>query len=97
MNQRDKLTAYLTDGQINIDINRAERAIKPFVIGRKNWLFANTGNGARFSAMFYSINETAKANGLIPYDYHVKLFDELPKRESTDSLDNLLQWNIKCF
>jgi hypothetical protein len=51
LNQWDKLTVYLTDGRINIDNNRAERAIKPFVIGRKNWLFANTGNGARSSAM----------------------------------------------
>ena len=85
---------YLTDGQINIDNNRAERAIKPFVIGRKNWLFANTGNGAKSSAILYSLIETAKANGLISYDYLVRLFDELPKRKSTDSLDVLLPWNI---
>lgn len=95
LKQWDKLTVYLTDGQINIDNNRAERAIKPFVIGRKNWLFANTGNGARSSAIFYSIIETAKANGLIPYDYLVKLFEELPKRQANDSLDDLLPWNIK--
>lgn len=95
LNQWDKLTVYLTDGQINIDNNRAERAIKPFVIGRKNWLFANTGNGARSSAILYSLIETAKANGLIPYDYLVKLFEELPKRQATDSLDDLLPWEIK--
>ena len=94
LNQWDKLTVYLTDGQINIDNNRAERAIKPFVIGRKNWLFANTGNGAKSSAILYSLIETAKANGLIPYDYLVRLFEELPKRKSTDSLDDLLPWNI---
>lgn len=95
LNQWDKLTVYLTDGQINIDNNRAERAIKPFVIGRKNWLFSNTGNGARSSAMLYSIIKTAKANGLIPYEYLVKLFEELPKRQSTDCIDDLLPWSIK--
>jgi hypothetical protein len=94
LNQWDKLTVYLTDGQIIIDSNRAERAIKSFVIGRKNWLFANTGNGAKSSAILYSLIETAKANGLIPYDYLVRLFEELPKRKSTDSLDDLLPWNI---
>lgn len=95
LNQWDKLSVYLTDGRINIDNNRAERAIKPFVIGRKNWLFANTGNGARASAMLYSIIETAKANGLIPYDYLVRLFEALPKRKEGDDLDDLLPWNIK--
>jgi transposase len=95
LNQWDKLTVYLTDGRINIDNNRAERAIKPFVIGRKNWLFANTGNGARSSAMLYSMIETAKANGLIPYEYLVTLFEVLPTRKEEDDLDDLLPWNIK--
>jgi len=58
-------------------------------------LFANTGNGAKSSATLYSIIETAKANGLIPYDYLVTLFEELPKRQTNDSLDDLLPWNIK--
>ncbi len=97
LNQWDKLTVYLTDGRINIDNNRAERAIKPFVIGRKNWLFSNTGNGARSSAMLYSIIETAKANGLIPYEYLVTLFDMLPTRKEGDDLDDLLPWNIKSI
>jgi len=95
LNQWDKLTVYLTDGRINIDNNRAERAIKPFVIGRKNWLFSNTGNGAKSSAMLYSIIETAKANGLIPYDYLVRLFEEQPRRKENDDVDDLLPWNIK--
>jgi transposase len=95
LNQWDKLTAYLTDGRINIDNNRAERAIKPFVIGHKNWLFANTGNGARSSAMLYSMIETAKANGLIPYENLVTLFEVLPTRKEEDDLDDLLPWNIK--
>ena len=95
LNQWDKLTVYLTDYHVNIDNNRADRAIKPFVIGRKNWLFSNTGNGARSSATLYSIIETAKANGLIPYDYLVRLFEELPRRKENDDVDDLLPWNIK--
>jgi hypothetical protein len=63
----------------------------------KNWLFANTGKGARSSGILYSVIETAKANGLIPYDYLVKLFEGLSKRQSTDSLDDLLPWNVKCI
>ena len=97
LNQWDKLTVYPKDEQINIDNNRAERAIKPFVIRRKNWLFVNTGNGAKSSAILYSIIETAKANGLIPYDYLVRLFKGLPKRKVTDSLNDLLPWNITCI
>ncbi|MCB5161581.1 IS66 family transposase, partial [Marinomonas algarum] len=97
LNQWEKLTVYLQNGQINIDNNRAERAIKPFVIGRKNWLFANTGNGAKSSAILYSIIETAKANGLIPYDYLVTLFEELPKRQTNESLDDLLPWNVRSI
>ena len=98
LNQWEKLTVYFKDGRINIDNNRAERAIKPFVIGRKNWLFSNTGNGARSSAILYSIIETAKANGLIPYDYLVTLFEELPKLNDENKereLEKLLPWNIK--
>lgn len=95
LNQWDKLVRYVDNPSLNIDNNRAERAIKPFVIGRKNWLFANTANGAQSSANLYSLIETAKANGLIAYDYLVKLFEELPKREKGADLDDLLPWNIK--
>ena len=65
LGQWPKLIRYIDDGHLSIDNNRAERAIKPLVIGRKNWLFSNTPNGADASAMLYSIVETAKANGLI--------------------------------
>jgi hypothetical protein len=58
-------------------------------------LFANTGNGARSSATLYSVIETAKANGLIPYDYLVTLFEELPKWQANESLDDLLPWNVQ--
>lgn len=60
LNQWTKLQVYLTDGRITIDNNRGERAIKPFVIGRKAWLFANTHGGADASAVLYSLIETAR-------------------------------------
>ncbi len=92
LGQWHKLERYLEDGNLNIDNNRAERAIKPFVIGRKNWLFSNTANGAQASAILYSLIETAKANGLIPFDYIKRLLDELPKQP--DCLDHLLPWQV---
>ena len=63
-NQWHKLIRYVDDGRLSIDNNRAERAVKPFVIGRKNWLFSQTANGAHASATLYSIVETVKANDL---------------------------------
>jgi AraC-like DNA-binding protein len=67
--QRKYLERYLLDGRLEISNNRAERSIKPFVIDRKNFLFANTPRGARASAIMFSIIETAKENGFAPYDY----------------------------
>ncbi len=84
---------YIEDGNLNIDNNRAERAIKPFVIGRKNWLFSNTENGANASAVLYSLVETAKANGLTPFDYIKFLFGELIKEP--EDIDYLLPWNTR--
>ena len=95
LNQWHKLTRYTEDGRLNIDNNRAERAIKPFVIGRKNWLFSNTARGAQASATLYSIIETAKANGMVPFDYLNLLFTELPKRRPETDVSDLLPWNIK--
>ena len=92
-NQWHKLIRYVEDGNLSIDNNRAERAVKPFVIGRKNWLFSNTANGARASAMLYSIIETAKANGLIPFDYIAHCLEQL-SRDHVD-IDPLLPWNVK--
>lgn len=89
-NQWPKLIRYLEDGRLNIDNNRAERAVKPFVIGRKAWLFANTTSGAKASAALYSIVETAKINGLEPYDYLTTLFKELPGADTPDKLAKLL-------
>ncbi len=90
LNQWPKLIRYLEDGRLNIDNNRAERAIKPFVIGRKAWLFANTTSGAKASATLYSLVETAKINGLEPYDYLTTLFKELPTADTPDKLTKLL-------
>ncbi|GAE33003.1 mobile element protein [Halalkalibacter hemicellulosilyticusJCM 9152] len=94
-NQWEKLEAYLEDGRLEIDNNRSERSIKPFVIGRKNWIFANTPKGAKASAVTYSIVETAKENGLNPYHYLMFLFEELPNIDTTDEkmIDRLLPWS----
>ena len=92
LGQWSKLERYIEDGHLQIDNNRAERAIKPFVIGRKNWLFSNTANGAQASAMLYSLIETAKANGLTPFDYLNHLLEELPKK--SQDIEQLLPWNV---
>lgn len=96
MNQCDKLTGFLKDGRLEIDNNRSERAIKPFIIGRKNWLFANTPRGAKASAIIYSVIETAKENGLNPFKYLMYLFEQLPQLsdpKDPEALDKLLPWS----
>jgi transposase len=89
------LKNVLLDGSLEVDNNAAERAIKPFVIGRKNFLFANTAKGATASSNIYSIVETAKANKLVVERYLVYLFDNLSKIdiESSESLENLMPWS----
>jgi hypothetical protein len=77
-NQRAPLSAFLLDGRIDISTNKIENAIRPFALGRKNFLFADTVKGAVSSAMAYSIVETARANGLNPYQYLLHLFSTLP-------------------
>ena len=84
MNQEIPLGNYLLDGRLEISNNRAERSIKPFVIGRKNWLFSNTPKGATASAILYSIMETAKESGLNPFEYFKYLFEELPNVDMND-------------
>jgi transposase len=93
-NQWNKLVVFLEDGRLEIDNNRAERTIKPFVIGRKNWLFANTPRGARASAVIYSVAETAKENGLDPFAYLAYVFEKLPNIDCKDpaAVDLLLPW-----
>ena len=78
------LTRYLEDGRLKLSNNRAERSIKPFVMGRKNWLFANTPGGAQASSVIYSLIETAKANGLDPYRYLLWVLQNAPQLSETD-------------
>jgi len=93
-NEWDKLVRYLDDGRLEIDNNAAENAIRPFVIGRKNWLFSDSVKGVTASANLYSLIETAKANGLEPYAYLRYLFTELPKAETVDAIEALLPGNL---
>ena len=83
-------------GEIEISNNQVENAIRPFVVGRKGWLFADTPQGAEASAIIYSLMETAKANNLRPDDYLLHLLSILPERaeQSKDfEVDDLLPWS----
>lgn len=91
-NQWDHLTLFLKDSRIPLDNNPAENAIRPFVIGRKNWLFSDTPKGAQASAHLYSLIETAKANNLEPYTYLCKVFEQLPRAKMEEDLNKLLPW-----
>ncbi len=93
-NEWDKLIRYTQDGRTLMDNNLAENAIRPFVIGRKNWLFSQSVKGVKASANLYSLIETAKANGLEPYAYLRVLFAELPKATTVDEIEALLPGNI---
>jgi len=93
-NEWDKLIRYLDDGRLEIDNNGAENAIRPFVVGRKNWLFSDSVRGVKASANLYSLIETAKANGLEPYAYLRHLFTELPKAETVEAIEALLPGNL---
>lgn len=88
--QWPRLIGYLEDGRYPIDNNPVENAIRPFAIGRKNWLFSASVKGAKASANLYSLIETAKANGLEPYAYLKRVFSELPNTTSFDDVDRLL-------
>lgn len=89
----EKLNVYTTDGRLNIDNNPVENAIRPFAIGRKNWMFSQSVKGAKASAMLYSLIETAKANGLEPQAYLTHLFRDLPNCNTLEQFDQLLPWN----
>jgi transposase len=93
-NEWGKLIRYLEDGRLEIDNNGAENAIRPFVLGRKNWLFSASVKGVKASANLYSLIETAKANGLEPYAYLRYLFTELPKAETVEAIEALLPGNL---
>ena len=91
----EKLIRYLGDGRIEIDNNGAENAIRPFVVGRKNWLFSASVKGVKASANLYSLIETAKANNLEPYANLRHLFTELPKATTVEDIEALLPDTIK--
>ena len=91
LGQRKWLMNVYLDGRLELSNNRAENAIRPFVAGRKNWLFCNSQKGARASAVVYSIIETAKANGIKPFDYLQFLLETMPNT-TTGSLNFLLPW-----
>lgn len=95
LNQWQKLTTFMKDGRIEIYNNRAEWSIKPFVIGRKNWLFAVSTSGVHSSAIIYSLVETAKENGLNPFFYLQFLFEELPQLDMSQELKiaHLMPWS----
>ena len=92
--QWPKLVRFLDDGRYPIDNNACENAIRPFVIGRRNWLFADTPGGARASANLYSLIETAKANAVEPYRYLQALFTALPLARTVEDYEALLPWRI---
>lgn len=90
-----QLTTFLEDGHIPLDNNLAENAIRPFVVGRKGWLFSGSPRGAQASATLYSLVETAKANGLEPRAYLIFLFEKLPAAQTPVGIDALLPQNLK--
>ncbi len=94
-NQWDRLIGYVEEGHYPIDNNAAERAIRPYAIGRKNWLFSKSQAGATASANLYSLIETAKANGLNEYDWLKKVFETLPNAKSVADIEALLPWFCK--
>jgi transposase len=90
-----RLVRYIEGGHLPIDNNAAERAIRPFVIGRKNWLFSDSPKGATASAQIYSLIETAKANGQEPYAYLRHILERLPQATTVEGYEALLPWSCK--
>lgn len=98
LNQEQYLRTFLEDPAVPLDNNSAEIAIRSFCVGKNNWHIIDTVEGAKASAIIYSIVETAKANDLKPYDYFNYLFEEIPKHmddKNTDFLESLLPWSDK--
>jgi len=92
--QWPKLIRFVGNGAWPIDNNVCENAIRPFVVGRRNWLFADTVGGANASANLYSLVETCKANRIDPYTYLVDLFRKLPSARTADDFEALLPWQL---
>ena len=94
LNQWDKLVSYLESPHLTPDNNACENTIRPFVLGRKSWLFYKSPEGAESSCGIYSLIESAKQNGLQPLLYLRGLFDRWPLAASTEDWEKLLPWNI---
>ena len=94
LNQWDLLIGYCQDGRLHISNALAENAIRPFAVGRRNWLFADTSRGAKASATCYSLIETAKANGLEPYAYLSFVLQHIAAADTVEELEALLPWNM---
>ena len=95
LNQWPKLIRYCDDGQLHMSNILAENAIRPLALGRKAWLFADSPAGAKASAVYFSLVETAKANGVEPYEYLSKVIRQLPYVETVEQMEALLPWNMK--
>ena len=95
LNQWDKLIAYLECAYITPDNNACENAVLPFVVGRKNWLFNQSPDGAKSSCAMYTLIQTAKQNGLVPRDYLTLLFERGPLAQTSEDWAVLLPWNVK--
>ena len=96
LNQEPYLRYFLEDGEVPMDNNAAERAIRPFCIGKKNWVMIDTVNGANASAVIYSIAETAKANHLNPFRYFEHLLTVIPEHiddKTLDFMEDLAPWS----
>ena len=94
LNQWQTLIGYVDNGQLNISNALAENAIRPFAVGRRNWLFADTSRGAKASAACYSLIETARANGLEPYAYLQYVLKHIGDADTVEKLEMLLPWNM---
>lgn len=97
LNQWPYLIGYCEDGRLNISNVHVENAIRPFAVGRKAWLFADTAQGARASATIYSLIETAKANGLEPYAYLQHILNHIGAADSLEAIEALLPWNVAAL
>ena len=94
LNQWELLIGYCGDGKLHISNALAENAIRPFALGRKNWLFSDTSRGAKASATCYSLIETAKANGLEPFKYLHHVLSKIAAAQTVEDVEVLLPWNV---
>ncbi|MDD2762298.1 MAG: IS66 family transposase, partial [Methylomonas sp.] len=97
LNQWPYLIGYCEDGRLNMSNIKVENAIRPFAVGRRAWLFADTAQGAQASATIYSLIETAKANGLEPYAYFLHLLNHIGAADSVEAIEALLPWNVAAL